>query len=131
MAFDYARSRATAARLIARFGQAGSIRRTIVAGGNPADPSSGSETVTEAACTLVVTDYSLRERESTLIGASDKRVLVAVPVVLPAYPDDNASEDRPTPRDRIVIGSAVHEIVRVDPLSPAGLVVLWECQVTF
>jgi len=91
----------------------------------------GGQTTTDAACTLVVTEYTLRERESTLIGASDKKVLIAVPVTLAAYADNPASLNAPTPVDQVVIQGRAHAIVRVMPVAPAGVPVMWEAQVIF
>lgn len=130
--FDYGRSRAAADRLIARFGQSGAIRRTTTTGGDPFDPGGGETTVMDYPCTLVVTDFSLRERESTLVGATDKKVLIATDgIVIPALPNQPNSENAPVASDQVVVQNRAHEIVRIDPLSPGGTVVLWQAQVTF
>lgn len=132
---DYTKSRATAERLIAKFGAPGAIRRLgIVGQTDPYDPSTGTETATFHACTLVVTEYTLREREASSIGATDKRVLVST--------EGLAIE--PTAADKVVIGMsaaeaevagdanvASHEVVRVSPLSPAGTVVMYDVQAVF
>lgn len=115
--FDYSRSVATANRLIDKFGQAGAIRRTTM-GGDPWEPT---PTDTDYPCTLVVMNFSLHERESTLIGATDKRVYIATEGV----------EIEPTNSDKIVVDGTAHEIVRISPLNPGGTVVYWEAQVSF
>lgn len=130
MSEDWTSVAADVAAGIAEAGMAGTIRRTITTGGDPWTPGSGTTTVTNAACTLVIVEYTLRERESTLIGASDKKVLVSIPVTLPAYADDPASLNAPTAADQVIIQGRAHAIVRVMPVSPAGVPVLWEMQVT-
>lgn len=117
VSFNYAKSAATADRLIKKFGQTGAIRRTTTTG----DPWDPVVTETDYACTLVVTEYTLRERESSLIGTTDKRVLIST--------KDLSIE--PTEQDRVVVGGIAHEIVRVDPLNPGGTVVMWEAQCVF
>lgn len=107
-------------------GYPGAIRRVEVSGGDPFDPGSGTETVTYHDCTLVVTDYSLREREASSIGAGDKKVLIGADVAV-----------EPTNNDRLVIGMTAaeaagqlgREIVRVMPVAPAGVAVMFSCQV--
>lgn len=116
-AYDYSKPEATAQRLIARFGRAGAIRRTADSG----DAWNPTQSATDYDCTLVVTDYSLYERASGLIGATDRKVLVST---------DGVSIS-PTSADKLVIGSNVYEIKRVDPLEPGDTVVLWTMQVTF
>lgn len=122
-AFDYSRPQATAERLIARFGKAGAIRRTVTDDDNstPWDASDDSETTTDYACTLVVLDYSLRERETTLIAADDRRVLIST----------DGLTITPTAADLLVVNSTAREIVRLDPLEPGDTVVLWTAQVRF
>lgn len=122
-AFDYSRSVATAKRLIARFGKAGAIRRTSYtdSAGTPWDTSDDVVNVTDHTVTLVVTDYALRERDNTLIGATDRRVLIST----------DGLAITPTSADLVVVDGAAHEIVRISPLQPGSTVILWEAQVTF
>lgn len=116
-AFDYSRPKATAERLISRFGKAGAIRRMEASG----DPWNPALMPVDYDCTLVVTDYTLRERESTLIGAKDRKVLISTEGVTIT----------PTNADKLRLGGVDYEIVRVMPLEPGDTVILWEMQVTF
>jgi len=124
MTFDYLRSRATADRLIANFGQVGAIRRKTVTGGDAFDPSTGTATSPDTPCTLVVTDYSLHERDGVRVLSTDKKVLIAA----------GGLAIEPKPSDKIVIGGIPHEIVAPDkgngikPIAPAGVVVMYEAQ---
>ena len=68
-AFDYTRPRATAERLIARFGQTGALRR-MVSNGDIFNP----ELVpTDYPCTFAVLDFSKRDVDGTLIRQTDRR----------------------------------------------------------
>ncbi|WP_299941270.1 hypothetical protein [uncultured Nitratireductor sp.] len=127
--FNYAKSAQTAARLIKKFGQTGAIRRKTKIGGTDWNPEFQD---IDYPCTLVVTEYSLKERESSLIGTSDKKVLISTEgVSIPAYADASDSANAPTERDQIVIKGRAHEVVRVGPLEPGDTVVMWTAQVAF
>lgn len=126
-AFDYARTRATAERLIARFGQVGALRRTV----DDNDPFNPSQTTTDHRCTFAVLDYAKKDIDGTLIRQTDQLVYLSTAGLAIA----------PETQDRLVvggawqsspvayIGGAVMTIVNVKPLSPAGTVVFWELQV--
>lgn len=114
-AFDYGRSKAAAERLIGRFGQIGAIR-SVASSGTPWNPDAGA--TTDQICTLVELDYSATEIDGSLIEASDRKVLVSTAGVATA----------PTQADKIVIGGNAMDIISVKPLSPGGLVLLWEVQ---
>ena len=116
MAFDYARSAQTSARLLARFGQMGALRRQTAGPGSTYDP--GEPTNTDYAVNMAVIKYSDREIDGTRILASDLKVLVAPEV-----------EIEPLPSDLLVLADGrTLAIVTVTPLSPAGTVVLWTIQ---
>lgn len=124
--FNYAKSQATAARLIKKFGQTGAIRRTTMTGGDPWNPTPETN---DYPCTLVVTEYTLKERESSLVEQNDRKVLISTEgVSIPALPDNPASADAPTVADRLVIGGNVLSIIHVEPLNPGGTVVMWTAQ---
>lgn len=116
-AFDYARSKATAERLIKRFGKSGAIRRMETSG----EPWNPDLVPADYDCTLVVTDYTLRERESSMIGAKDRRVLIST----------EGLTITPTNSDKLRLGGVDYEIVDIWPLEPGDTVVLWEAQCTF
>lgn len=112
--FDYARPRATADRLIKRYGQTGAIRRTTTSG-----PAYDPETVTtDHPCQLAVMQYTDDKIDGTLIMRGDKL----------AYLSTAGLSIEPSTADNVVIGGEEHAIVNVKPLSPAGLVVFWEVQ---
>lgn len=113
--FDYTRTRATAERLIARFGQTGAIRRTVSDG----DVFNPSQTTTDYAATLVVLDFAKKDIDGTLILQTDQLVYVSTASLAIS----------PEVTDRLVVGGAVLTIVNAKPLAPAGTVVFWELQV--
>lgn len=123
MTFNYAKTRGTAERLIARFGQVGAIRRETPGAGPPYSP--GPPTVVNHPAKLVVTSFTAREIDGTRIRADDLKVLVAA--------EGLAVE--PTTLDRVVEAQQVGSpngpslaIVNVEPLSPAGMAVVFTLQ---
>lgn len=109
--FDYTRSRGTAVKLIAKFGQAGAIRRTTV--GDGYDPTPVDE---DFACKLVDLDVEERSIDGTLVLRGDRTV----------YLSTEGLTIEPLRTDRVVIGGEPHTVVDVKPLQPGGLVVFWE-----
>lgn len=114
-AFDYDKIRVTAERLIAKFGQKGSLRR-IVNSGPDYDPVRTSE---DFACLFVDLDHSQANVAETLIQQGNRMV----------YLSTEGLSITPTLSDKLLIGDAEHAIVDIQPLSPAGRVVLWQLQV--
>lgn len=106
--FDYARTRATADRLITKFGQAAIIRRITGTSGEAWDPS---VTETDYDCVVAVTGF--QKIESGNVQAGDKIIEVSAVGL----------DVEPTPKDKIVIDGAVHAIIRVEPLNPGGTIV--------
>ena len=114
--FDYARSKASADRLLARFGQSGYVRRTPQTGTgyNPTDGTPVNHTAVFA-----VIDYSSRDIDGTRVLATDKRVIMGV----------GALTITPATTDLLVeAGGGVYKIVNVSPINPAGTVVAYEIQ---
>ncbi len=112
--FDYARSRATAERLIAKFGTTGAIRRAVTSG--PAyDPEI---TETDYPCTLVTLEYDDAKVDGTMIRKTDKLIYVST-----AGLGITLAES-----DKVVAAGEAYAIENLKPLSPAGIVVFWEVQ---
>lgn len=112
--FDYAKSRAVAEKLIAKFGQTGAIRRDAKYGSdrNP------TITTTDYPCKLVDLDYDETKIDGTLIKRGDRMV----------YMSTEGLSIVPSTSDKAVIASVAHAIVSVKPLSPGGTVVMWAVQ---
>lgn len=111
--FNYARSRSTAERLIAKFGMPGFIRRQTNTG--PAyDPVVIN---TDYPCTLVVLEYEDSKIDGTLIRRTDKLI----------YLSTQGLSITPGEADSIIAGE-IFAIVNIKPLSPAGINIFWEIQ---
>ena len=117
MTFNYAKTAATATRLLERFGQAVTLTRY---GDAAYDPATGttvpSETVYPA--TGAKLDYAQRDIDGTLIKVGDCRVYLAPNLAV-----------TPQTGDTITIGAEVWKVVTSRPLAPAGTVVLHDAQV--
>lgn len=119
--FDYIESRADADELIAEFGQSVSVRRTSSTG-NEWDPT---VTTTDYATLAAILDYNSRQIDGENILVTDRRALVA------AGPLDALGITSIAPPDSIVVGGVAVPVVRVMPLNPAGVVVMFDCQLRF
>lgn len=97
----YARLQATAARLIAAYGQAGTVKRET-----PPDPVYGGEpTVTSYPATLVPMAYEARFVDGTVIKAGDMQIYIAS-VGLPIMPG---------PGDIVSANGADYLVINSDP----------------
>lgn len=114
-AFDYTGLRATAQRLLSRFGQSATLTRRA-ASGTAYDPTISETGYT---VTVAVMEYSNREREGALIQTGDKKV----------YLSTEGLSITPTVADTLTVGGAKHEIVNVMHLDPGGTVLMYELQV--
>lgn len=111
--FDCTRTRATAARLIARFGMGGTIRRQTAAG--PAyDPS---VVTSDHPCMLAVLDYEAGRIDGSLIRRTDKLIYLAA----------EGLAITPSEADQVLAGEC-YSIVAIRPLSPAGEPLFYEIQ---
>ncbi|MBB3381793.1 MULTISPECIES: hypothetical protein [unclassified Rhizobium] len=115
VAFDYDKVRSTAERLIAKFGQKGSLRR-IASAGPDYDPVQTSE---DFACSFVDLDQSQVHVADMLIQRGDRMI----------YLSTEGLSITPTLADKVLIGGIEHAIVDIQPLSPGGTVVFWQLQV--
>jgi hypothetical protein len=112
--FDYSRAVATAKRLIARFGQ----DATLIQIANSGPAHNPTQVETDVSIKAAVFDYTLREREGSLIEQGDKKVYISTEGV----PSISVA-------DKIEFGSERQSIINLIPLSPGGTVVFYEAQV--
>lgn len=111
MTFDYARMRATADRLIGRFGQDAVMVR----------PGGLNETAYPVVqlpsqripCVLVVSSYTAAERGGTLIAEGDVKLMVQATVT-------------PTTADSFEVAGITYRAQAVTELSPGGAVLMYE-----
>ncbi len=114
MAFDYTRPRATAERLLERFGQSASLITQGVATGSPTNPTLGADA--EQAVTVVETEFTYQERQGTMIQESDRKFTMSTAGVTTA----------PTTQDKLSVAGVTLSIVVVKPLAPGGVALPWE-----
>jgi len=114
VSFNYASSAATATRLLVNFGAACTLKRQSA---GSYDPAAGTDTVTSTslASVAVVLDYPQKYIDGTLILQGDKQ----------AYMDPGVT---PKQGDVLTWQGADYQVIAVKPLSPAGIVLLYEAQ---
>lgn len=117
-AFDYVEARADADELITEFGQAVSLRR-VVASGTAWAPT---HTPTDYATVAAILDYSAKQIDGENVLRTDRRALVA------AGPLTALGVTSIAPPDSLVVGGVPIPVVRAMPLAPAGVVVMYDCQ---
>lgn len=113
MSFDYGMTRATATRLIQRFGQRAVLRRPAESGA----PWNPTRTPTDVDITAVDLDEEVRDRSGALVGQTQRRLLVSARVGV-----------TPTKADTVSIparSATFHQVSEVRPLAPGGSVLMW------
>ncbi len=121
--FDYVESRADADELIQDFGAAVSLRRETVAG-TEYDPTVST---TNYGTFAVKIEFSRKQLASGNVLDTDERWLVAVGPLAAL-----GVTNKPASPDAIVTGDGrLHPILRCDPLSPAGVDVLYDCWIRY
>ncbi len=113
--FNYGRAKATADRMIAKFGQTVTLRQPTTSG--PAyDPTTS---FTDHEASGVLESYTASEIDGTRIRATDKKLMLA----------KGALSVGPGLDYIVLIGGEAHNVVSIDVLSPGGVVVMWTLQV--
>jgi len=116
--FNYARTAASAVKLLTKFGAAATLRRKT--GEAQYDPATATVVPSwvELPCTVAMVNYSIKDIDGTLIQASDRRLLVAPDV-----------KEAPQTGDVFVVNGVELMVIRSTPTAPAGKVVLYDVQV--
>jgi hypothetical protein len=106
--------RKVASKVVSKFG--GDVTVRIVTGGSY-NTTTGAITESESDSTVkgVLSDVSLKE-VNELIQAGDKRLLIAAAAVSTA----------PETKDRVVIGSVVHQVIQVNITEQANTAIVYE-----
>ena len=107
--FNYGKSRRTAHKLISKFGAVGQLLR---------HPTFAPEDIIVAAVT-----YENRQIDGTRIRQSDRYLLIDT-----IKPDGTTLAEPKENRDRVVFDGRTYELITCNPLSPAGVVVMYEGQ---
>ena len=108
----YDTGQALADRQLADKGQTAAIRRVVVSGGGPTDPTGGTSTLTDYPCQVALFPVSLRDVDGTFIKAGDWRVLLSTAGLTIT----------PTTTDKMVCSEGVLTIVDAGKFAPAGQV---------
>lgn len=114
---DYVRMRQDADKAIRDAGTSGVLRAAGAPTGDPWNPTPGEPIDTPV--TVAVTEYSDRDKDGTLIKMTDKKALVSAEGL--TFEIENA--------DSLVISSDEYQVVTVDKIKPADVVVVYEIQV--
>lgn len=117
--FDYLESRDDADELIADFGAAAAVRRTVNTG-TAFDPV---QTPTDYATQAVKVDFTMKQIQGGNVLSTDERWLVA------AGPLTALGVSSILPGDALVVGGAVKPVLIAKPLAPAGVAVMYDCQI--
>lgn len=114
---NYSNLKVTARVLLKKFGQSMTLTRQVA---GSYDPTTGSIALTTQTFVDfgVVLPYSngVSSIDDSLIQTGDRQVFIQM-------------STEPKPTDKITIAGAVHNIVNVKPLEPAGVNVLYELQI--
>jgi len=117
--FDYSRLRGTADRLVGRFGYEATLHRTT--GGS--DTPWGGMPPTRQAFSLTVVEEGTDTRYSRDAGGALIPRTVRVLRV-------SAAGEAPQVGDEIELADGRHEVARVEPLQPGGIVLLFEVEIS-
>lgn len=113
MSAFYDRMQATATRLIGRYGYAAQLKRAGAPTGPAYDPQPAQPTL--HSCTVVETEYSLTNRDATLVQKGDKLGLIST-----------AIDSAPLLSDQLMLADGTYNFVDLQPLSPGGQALLYE-----
>lgn len=121
MATFYERMAATALRLIAQFGQTGTISDVTPGTYDPETGATTGDTPISQSAQLILLDYSLQEsgakyNEGTQVIAGDKKIVIAAQGLAWA----------PMLTSRITADGAVWQVVNIKVSNPAGTPLVYE-----
>lgn len=111
--FDYAESAADALELITEFGRTVSVRRTA----NSGTAWEPTQTTTDYETKGAKVDWTWRQLQDSSVLVTDQRWLIP------------AQSIAVTSADKLLVDGVAFQIVRADPLAPAGTVVMYDLQV--
>lgn len=119
----YADMAGTAAELIAEFGLAVILTRSVPGSYSPSTGGVGSPTVTTQECLAVEEAYRAGEIDGTLVRAGDKKLILSPKV------SSGASVTAPDTTDTVTFADgSVWTVKAVEPLSPGGTALIYTLQ---
>lgn len=127
--FNYARPKATAARLVAKFGQPCTIRRASAEPDEPQTPwdvpADPVNAPTDYAVTAIENVQDVRDMTGTLIGVTKRTLTINATGVAPLKSDVIAVGVAP---GDVTADTVFEEILAVKPLAPGGTALLYELE---
>lgn len=114
---DYRRNRASAEKSIRKAGADAFLLVPTEVSGDPWDPQSGEPG--KHPCQVVVTEYSDRDKDGTLIQYTDKKALIS----------PEGLDIEPSNGHMLQIANDKYQIMNVNPIKPATLVIMYEAQI--
>lgn len=113
MTFNYAglRDRVVEPK-IANFGRAATLKQPGAAAGDAWNPTNG--TPTEYAVQVLSTKFTYTERQGSLVEENDQMFLMST---------DNDPD--PGLNGVLVVGSTTYQVIKLTPLSPGAVTLLW------
>lgn len=114
---------ATAQRLLAKWGAAAVLTRTVPGAYDPATGTTSAATVTTYTGVAFRESYALRDIDGTLVKRGDVRLILA-----PECTDGTAMVQPATDTDTIAFNGTTYTVVGADPLKPADESVLFYAQ---
>lgn len=116
----YERMQQTANKMLKGKGQSLTLTRQTAGAYNTSLGAATVTTTTQAAYGAVF-EYGYENIDGTLIKAGDKQLLLS------ALNTSGASLTAPALNDTVTIGGVVYTITQIKPMSPAGTVVMYDC----
>jgi len=111
----YTRSDATVIRLLTKYGQTVTLKRSSGLTLDPIIGATGTETVTEIETKGIVQEYSNKELEQSAIQSSDRKITLT-------------STQEPLLTDVISVGGKDFKPIRIETMNPAGVILAYKIQ---
>lgn len=119
----YTRPRATADRLLKKYGAAAVLTRTIPGAYDPTTGMTGAPTITNYTGIAFRENYALKDIDGTLIKRGDIRLLMS-----PKSTDGTDMVRPQTATDTVLFAGTTYTVVGVDPFDFAGEAVAFYVQ---
>lgn len=119
----YTRPRATADRLLAKWGSAMILTRTMPGAYDPATGTVAAATVTTYTGVAFRENYTLRDIDGTLVKRGDVRLLIS-----PKCSDGTDMAQPATDTDTILFDGTTYIVIGSDPLKPATEAAMFAAQ---
>jgi len=124
MSEDFAAVAAEVAEALGEVGSTAYLVNTTTSGGTAFNP--GTPTEAETSVTAVITEYSAREIDGTVIQHGDRKALVSAPAGVSIPTTNTKLRFKPSGGDE---DFQIINVMPIQPQGPGGAVVVFEMQV--